>query len=96
MRVILRFQHLVLADIADGDRVAFGVAPQVVDDLRAEQRLSRVIAQDIAFAAVFLPVADLGHPLGMGLARDIRQQLVEHGTQITRDADIDFHALIEF
>ena len=50
MRVILRLQHLMLPDIGDGDRVAAGMPPDVVDDLRGQQYARRLIIQDVALA----------------------------------------------
>ena len=52
--VVLRFPHLVLADVGDDDRLALGEAPDVVDHVRRVQMPVVGQALDVADGGVAL------------------------------------------
>jgi hypothetical protein len=49
-----------------------------------------------AAAGVCLPLLDLGQPLVAALGLEVLQRLAQHGLQVTKDAQVNRHAFVEF
>ena len=94
---VLRFPHLVLADVGYDHGVAVaGLAPQVVDDVRGVEmsvvgKLLNVPHRGIAFQLV-----DRIQPFGVINRLDARQQLLEHFAQIADQRHVHLDVLIDF
>ena len=95
MLEILRFPHLVLADVGHDHCVAAaGLLPQIVDDVRgvkvaAVRQVLNVPHRGVAFQPV-----DVIPPLAAIDGLKAGQQIAQHGPQIADEGHIDLHILV--
>ena len=95
MLVVLRFPHLVLADVGDDHRLSFGEPPDVVDHVRRVE--VAIVGQrlDVADGGVPLEIVDVREPRRAVARRDVRQPLVERQPQIPGNRDVDADVLVQ-
>ena len=95
MLVILRFPHLVLANVGHDDGVGVaGLAPDVVDDVSGVKMSVVRQVLNIADRGVSLETIDRIQPLAAIGRLDSRQQFMQHLAQIADQCDVDFHVLV--
>ena len=82
--VVLRFPHLVLADVGHDDGVAVGRAPQIVDDVRGVQMPAVGQVLDVANRRVSLELLDVREPLAAIAGLHARHQHFERFLQSRR------------
>ena len=88
--VILRFPHLVLADVGDDDGFAARFFPEVVDDVRGVEMAVVRKALNVAYGGVALQLVDVLKPRAAVGIHDVRNQLFERLASI---ADRERHRL---
>ena len=93
--VVLRFPHLVLADVGHDDGVAVGGAPEIVDDVRRVQMAAVGQVLDVANGRIPLELLDVRDPLAAIARLHARHQHFERFLQIAHDADVDAHVLVD-
>ena len=95
--VVLRFPHLVLAHVGDDQRVALGLAPQIVDDVRGVEM--PVVGQvlDVAHGRVALELVECScQPLGRDRPLRTRgSRSSSTSSQIADERDVDLHVLVD-
>ncbi len=93
--VVLRFPHLMLADVGRDDGVAFGQAPDVVDHVRRVE--VAVVGQrlDVAHGRIALHRADVLQPLAVIAGLHDVEQILERMTEVSDDRGVRRHVLVD-
>ena len=80
--VILRFPHLVLADVGDDDGFAVGFFPEIVDDVSGVEMAGVGKALNVANGGIALQFRDVAEPVGAVVLFDyagaVVRELREH------------------
>ena len=93
--VVLRLPHLVLADVGDDDGLAFGGAPQVVDDVGGVEVAEIGKVLDVANGGVALQDVDGVNPGGVFARSDLRQEGFQNLAQIADEGDVGLDVLVD-
>src|SRR5579864_6161422 len=94
--VILRFPHLVLADVGDNDGLAAGFFPNVVNDVRGVEMAVVGQALNVANGGITFQLLDVANPISMAVGVDMRRDSLKNLTRIANKRCIDFHVLVDF
>src|SRR5271168_330372 len=84
--VILRFPHLVLADVSDDDRFSASFLPEIVDYVRGVEMPIVWQALNVAHRGVALQLLDMREPRAAVWIRDVRSQLLKVDAALIGDA----------
>ena len=93
---ILRLPHLVLAHVGRHNCIAACDAPQVVHHVSSIKMAGVGKILDVTHCNRALAGINGLEPRRAVTARDPRQQLLEHFTQIAHQGNIDLHVLVDF
>ena len=81
--VILRFPHLMLADISDDDGFASGFFPEVVDDMGRVEVPTIGQALNVADGGITFQLSDMANPGVMVAGFDVWCETFEHLARIS-------------
>src|SRR5438046_147267 len=94
--VILRFPHLMLADVGDDDGLAARFFPDVVDDVRGVEVPVVRQALNIAYRGIALQFSDMTNPRAVIAGLDVRRKPFEYLARIADEGSINLHILVDF
>ena len=87
--VVLRFPHLMLADVGDDDRPSVGRTPEVLHHMRRVEMAVVCEVLDVAYGRITLERVDARDPLFMATRFDARHERAEYVAEIADDANVD-------
>src|SRR5437879_1907068 len=95
--VILRFPHLVLADVGYNHGVSVAsFAPQIVDDVRRVKMPVVGKFLNVAYGGIALQPVDRIQPLAVIHGLYAGQQRLQYFTQISNQRHVHFYVLVDF
>src|SRR5271156_5549754 len=94
--VILRFPHLVLADVSDDDRFSASFLPEIVDYVRGVEMPIVWQALNVAHRGVALQFLDMREPRAAVWIRDVRSQLLKGFACIADESRVHLDVFVDF
>src|SRR5579859_2073437 len=94
--VILRFPHLVLADVGDDDGLAIGFLPQIVDDVSGVEVAVVRKSLDVADGGIALEFADVAKPVAALAMFKAREKLLQDLAGVADQRGVHLHVFVDF
>jgi len=94
--VILRFPHLVLADVGDDDCFAAGFLPDIVDDMRSVEVAVVGQALDVTHRRIALQFSNMPNPSAAIAGLEVRHEPFEDLARITDEGGVNLYVLVDF
>src|SRR5438552_3284532 len=94
--VILRFPHLMLANVGDDNGIAARLFPDIVDDVRGVEVPVVRQALNIAYRRIALQFSDMTNPRAVVAGLNVRRKSFEYLTRVAHEGGIDFYVLVDF